>query len=177
MSKSEPELSAGARHQRLETAWLSASSDLKRYLAFRLGNEAEAQDLAQEAYLRLMRIRKPELVRKPHAYLFRIAANLANEYHLKAARNLESADIDEVCAAGNDSDESSFETRLELREQVARLDEIIADLPELYRAILIMRKRDGYSHQEIADKLEISPHTVHTYLKRALVRCRADWTE
>lgn len=164
-------------HRRLEKAWIAVSSDLRRYLAFRLGNEAEAQDLAQEAYLRLMRISKPELVRKPHAYLFRIAANLANEHRLKASRSIETEDIEELNHDGLDGDDCKFLEMVEVREQLLRLEAIVDKMPPLYRAILIMRKRDGYSHAEIAERLEISPHTVHTYLKRALVKCRRDWSE
>jgi RNA polymerase sigma factor (sigma-70 family) len=45
-------------------------------------------------------------------------------------------------------------------------------LPPIYQSILLMRKRDGLSHGEIAQKLGISIHTVRKYLTRAITECR-----
>lgn len=44
--------------------------------------------------------------------------------------------------------------------------------PSFLRAILMMRKRDGMTYQEIARHLEISVHTVKKYLLRAVAWCR-----
>ena len=43
----------------------------------------DAQDIAQEAYLRLIRIRKKSIISHPKAYLFQIAANLINEHYAR----------------------------------------------------------------------------------------------
>jgi|APSaa5957512535_1039671.scaffolds.fasta_scaffold244328_1 DNA-directed RNA polymerase specialized sigma24 family protein len=42
---------------------------LHRYLRSRLANDADAQELAQEAFLRLLRISRTELIKHPQAYL------------------------------------------------------------------------------------------------------------
>ena len=57
---------------------------LYQYLRRRLANEEDAQDLAQEAYLRLLRVSRTELVRDPQAYLYRVARNLVYEQGAKA---------------------------------------------------------------------------------------------
>jgi len=59
-------------------AWLEGvvqrnDRDLKRYLSQRVGNRAEVEDLAQEIYLRLLRIERKDLIRSPEALLFRVA--------------------------------------------------------------------------------------------------------
>jgi RNA polymerase sigma-19 factor, ECF subfamily len=150
---------------------------LHHFLSSRLDSEAEAQDLAQEAYLRLTRVNHPELIRSPEAYLFRIASNLANERLLKRAQDPACVPLDGLEQAGEDGDGAAFEGTLDQRAEIVRLERILDDMPPLYRAVLLLRKRDGYSHAEIAEKLNIAPSTVHTYLKRALTQCRARWSE
>lgn len=150
---------------------------LIRFLEMRTGSEADAQDLAQEAYFRLCRVKNPDLIREPEAYLFRIASNLANELVLRRRNQPTSfaRGTDEVEAT--EGDNGSFCSHLEKRSEIDRLQEILSELPPLYQAILLLRKRDGFSHKEIAEQLAISPHTVQKYLTRALLRCRTLWAE
>lgn len=150
---------------------------LRRFLAFRVNNEVDAQDLAQEAYFRLCRVKEPDLIREPDAYLFRIASNLANEFLLKKNKQPTVIDIDNVGDQVGEQPGETFGDQIQQRAEVSQLQTILDDLPPLYQAILLLRKRDGYSHQEIADRLNISPHTVHKYLKRALLKCRAAWVD
>ncbi|MEO9521939.1 RNA polymerase sigma factor [Parasphingorhabdus sp.] len=162
---------------RLTNSFSEYAPRLKRFLAARLGNEIDAQDLAQEAYFRLCRVAQPDLIREPDAYLFRIASNLANEFLLKKNKQPFTVDIDTVGESLAEIDGMSFSDKLEQRAEIAELAKILDQLPPLYQAILLLRKRDGYSHREIAEKLNISHHTVHKYLKRALLRCRTLWVE
>jgi RNA polymerase sigma factor (sigma-70 family) len=54
---------------------------------------------------------------------------------------------------------------------------VLAQLPPLYAAILVMKKRDGLSYEEIARALQISVHTVKKYLFRAVAQARAaNWS-
>jgi DNA-directed RNA polymerase specialized sigma24 family protein len=56
---------------------------LRRFLIQRLRNAQDASDLSQEVYLRLLRVPDATLVRQPRAYLFRIAANVLYEFHMR----------------------------------------------------------------------------------------------
>ena len=51
---------------------------------------------------------------------------------------------------------------------------LLSKLPPLYAAVLVMKKRDGKSMEEIARELQLSAHTMKKYLCRALSRCRAE---
>jgi len=148
-----------------------------RFLEMRIGNRQDAQDLAQEAYFRLCRVREPDLIQSPESYLFRIASNLAHEFLLRRRVQPSFVELDPEQSYAEDADAGSFSAKLEARSEVEQLEHIIDELPPLYQAVLLMRKRDGYSHQEIAERLSISPHTVHKYLSRALLRCRTLWAE
>jgi len=150
---------------------------LVRFLEQRTGSGPDAQDLAQEAYFRLCRVREPDLIREPESYLFRIACNLANELALRHRNQPTLVELDAALPELALSDDGSFAERLESRSSVQKLEGILTELPPLYRAVLLLRKRDGYTHDEIAERLGISRHTVHKYLSRALFSCRERWAE
>ena len=141
------------------------------FLAKRLKNRADAQELTQEAFLRLMRVKEPDLIENPEAYLFRIAANLANELMLSERNKGTQCDIehfeDEL-----ESDANTFQD-METEQRLRRLTRTIEELPPMYQSVLLLCKRDGHSHQEIAEKLNLSIHTVRKYLVRAVSMCRA----
>lgn len=146
--------------------------ELFGYLLRRLRNESDVQDLAQEAYLRLLRVEKGELIRNPRAYLFRIASNLVYEFRMKEGRSapFEGDPQPQIDAAATPI---SLEANLESRDALRHLSGVLQDQPPLYRAVLLMRKRDGMGHDEIAEKLGVSAHTVRKYLTRAVAECRA----
>ena len=170
------------RHQPVRRGSLSDlfeehAPNLQAFLMRRVGNRIDAQDIAQEAYLRLLRVEKIELIRAPQAYLFRIADNLSKEFLIRRKRRFSTVSLDDVNEANLRSRAPTPEAQAETLSQLKNLKQILHELPPLYQAILIMRKRDGYSHAEIAQKLNISRHTVHKYLKRALTHCREKWVE
>jgi len=160
-------------NQRFKSVIERYSPQLRNYIASRIANGSDVQDLAQEAYLRLMRVKRPEFIRKPEAYLFRIASNLVNEYYLKQAKDPATITLDQIQHTGQDGDGAAFERVIDHRAEIVRLESLLDDLPPFYRAVVLLRKRDGYSHLEIAEKLNLAPSTVHTYLKRALTHCRS----
>lgn len=162
---------------RLSEAYVGYAPTLLRFLSFKLNNEADAQDLAQEAYLRLMRVKEPDMIQQPEAYLFRVTSNLISEFLINKNKRAADTDLDSAMAMGLDCDGDRFLRSTEAEMAIRHLDTILNRLPPLYKAVLLLRKHEGLSHQEIAERLEISTHTVHTYLTRAVTQCRAEWKE
>lgn len=143
--------------------------DLVRYLASRLPIEEDARDLAQEAYLRLLRLDPSNLVRHPEAYLFRIAANLVHEHWLKT--KLESTDKqlepDEVLSPG-----ASPEALAGQRQSLEVLERALQTLPPLQQQVVLLQRRDGLTYTEIAERLGISRDMVKKHLTKGLSGCR-----
>ena len=147
---------------------------LHRYLMRQLHNRDDAQDLAQEAYLRFLQLPNSGVVRKPGAYLFRIAFNLMTEWRLRQDRSVVSCDSELV----ESQEEVPAETP-DLEDQLAsrqRLEKVLEQVPVNYRQVLLMSKCDGMSNDEIAKVLNVAPDTVARYLGRAVAFARrAQW--
>src|SRR5687768_1272079 len=96
---------------------------LHRFLMRRLHNHDNAQDLAQEVYLRLLRVDNGELIRDPLAFLYRIALNLVYEFNLHKRREhivFDSATVEELAervphASDKDAIDKQLCTELELQ--------------------------------------------------------------
>jgi RNA polymerase sigma factor (sigma-70 family) len=138
-----------------------------------IGTAHDAADLAQDAYVRFFQLPHAELVRNPQAYLYRIAANLVYEYRVRALKGHVFCDpsaLEQLADRNDEMRERGPERALSTSQQ---LDRALRLLPPMYRAVLILQKRDGLSYEEIAQHLDLSVHTVHKYLFQALALCRA----
>ena len=133
----------------------------------RLADEQDARDLAQEAYLRLLRASHSKLILDPEAYLFRIARNLVYEWYSSPrppAEPIEERDLADTSLSVEDS--------AGIAQQMDRLDDVLKQLSPKCRAVVLMHRRDGMTYDEIGAALGISSSMVKKYLSRGLAHCR-----
>jgi RNA polymerase sigma factor (sigma-70 family) len=150
-----------------ERIYHARGADLLRYLRQRLRNDADARDIAQEAFLRFLRLDDPERVRNPEAYIFRIAGNLLWERRLRQHAELGKAPLEETLMAE--------QTPLDIAvadEEAARLRATLKALPPLRRAVLVLHIRDGLSFSQIAVESGITTSLAKKHYYRALIACR-----
>src|SRR5262245_32725797 len=102
MKNRKPEADAGIAMQQnpgtgfANLAFEQFRAGLHRYLLRRLRSAENAQDLAQEVYLRLLRFSDRKLVQHPEAYVYRVAFNVLCEFKLHEKRDPVSFDSDAV---------------------------------------------------------------------------------
>ena len=127
-----------------------------------LRDDADAEDVVQETYLRvfthLEQFRGDSSV---GTWLVRIAINLALG---RIRRHRPTVDIAETPAASADPDPETLMARQELR---TLLERAIDDLPDPFRVVFVARMVEGLSIQETAELFHIRPETVKTRLHRA----------
>lgn len=70
----------------IERLFREHNEALLRFIAAKLGSEQEAREVAQEAYVRLLSLHKPEAVSYLRAFLYKTAANLAFDRLRQRAR-------------------------------------------------------------------------------------------
>lgn len=157
----------------MEVKWvdevaLSMGSDLLRFLQARLPCAHDAEDLAQEVYLRLMRVTNIGRIQNPRAYVLRVAANVVHEWRLLARNRLvHSADPLDYLAGDQDT---AYEA--EIQRQSRELEAALCTLSPKCRAVVLMHRRDHYTYEEIAGKLGISVSMVKKYLVKGLAVCQ-----
>jgi len=139
---------------------------LYRFAYRLLNNEQDAQDITQDAMLRVwnQQGRMAEL-QNLEAWCMRIVRNLAlDRLKSKKYRNTELLDKAGDMQA---SHQPNPHLAAEQQDVMDRVHRIIHALPEKYRTIIQLRDIDGFSYQEIADILELTMNEVKTNLHRA----------
>jgi RNA polymerase sigma factor (sigma-70 family) len=146
-------------------------NDLHRYLASRLRNSETANDLAQEAFLRYLQLPDAGVLRKPDAYLFRIAVNLLYEWRMRNDRSIVTfnSDVADKCAGNWTQGGGDDYERLISQEHLQKL---LDSMPARPRQVLWMNKVLGKNHELIAKELGIKPRTVLNALARAIAHAR-----
>jgi RNA polymerase sigma-70 factor, ECF subfamily len=137
-----------------------------------LGNRAEAEDIAQETFLRAHRA-LPEFRgdARLHTWLYAIASRLCLNRLASADRRLVRGDDAALAAAA--TDEPTAAARVERAELDAAVREAIAALPEERRIVVVLRDLEGLSYEEIAEVLELELGTVRSRLHRARMDLKA----
>jgi RNA polymerase sigma-70 factor (ECF subfamily) len=155
-----------------ELAALEYREHLQQFLVRRVRRAQDVQDLAQEVYLRLLRVQEPGYLREPLAYLYRTAANVVYEF-IRSRREHVMFDSEAADRAASRADNPKSDEIGDRLGYERELERVLAALPPLQQTILVLQKRDGLSYEEIAAKLDLSVHTVEKYLFRALATIRS----
>lgn len=133
-------------------------------LATRLlaGDRAEAEDIAQEAMLRLWRI-APEW-RTGEAqittWLYRVTVNLCTDRHRKGR----TTPLDGI-AEPADKQKGAL-AQMQDAERLSALDQALATLPDRQRQAVVLRHIEGFSNPEIAEILETGVEAVESLTAR-----------
>ena len=134
------------------------------YLCRLLGNRERAEDIAQEAFLRLyQRSQRYEERGQLKAYLFRIATNLVRSEERRAFRWDRVRQFLRPARSGAPAQEQHL-LEVELRSELLRA---IATLPLRYRAPLVLREIDGWRYRAISQALGCTEGTVKSRIHRA----------
>ena len=141
-----------------EALYHRTAAPLRAYVARVIGSAARADDIVQEAYLRLLRTRLPiDDPEQLRAYLFRIASNLINDHWRQERRERKSAEH-----RPRESDHVNPD--LALRLDMTRLFE---QLRPQQRQLMWLAYVERADHREIAAALGLRERSVRVLLHRA----------
>ena len=153
-------------------------SSVIHFLYRMVQNQAVAEELAQEVFLRVYRSRSTyEPTARFTTWLFRIATHLALNALRDGKKHRLEARIDEESPEGTGRQFADEGPSVEQKMvQQARLDEVrqaIANLPEKQRAAVLMHKYEEMEYSQIAKVLNSSESAVKSLLFRAYETLRA----
>ncbi|NDR59230.1 RNA polymerase sigma factor [Aliiruegeria sabulilitoris] len=131
-----------------------------------LGDRSEAEDVAQEAMLRLWKI-APEWrtgEAQVSTWLYRVASNLCTD-RLRRRRGV---GLDDAFGEGVEptDEQPRVEERMQTTQRATALREALAELPERQRQAVVLRHLEGLSNPEIAAVMEIGVEAVESLTAR-----------
>ena len=158
------------------TVYSRHRADVLRFCLAKLDNSADAHDVVQEAFFRLLRRSGKQEIRRPRQFLLETAMNLIRDKwraerskDVRAHVSLEIVPEDELV-----SPLPSAESRVESNQDVAAALKALSELPRKCQAVFVMKCFWGKSYREIADELGIASVVgVKKYMMRALAHLRA----
>ena len=149
--------------------------ELVCFLNAKLSNRQVAEDVVHDAYVRVLERSSDTPIEQPRAFLYRTALNLVIDGHrrnaVRQAVPLDVLDSEERFAASSPHTSHDHNQRLELLERA------LAELPAVCRDSFLLRKLDGLTHVQIAERLGISRALVEKHIVNAMKHCRVRMRE
>jgi len=134
-----------------------------------VGDSPAAMDIAQETFLKLLSsIQQFRGDASFESWLYRLVVNCCLDYHRKRRRFLPLLDdaLDEALDLFRAPNDSALHDLLR-EEQAERVQQLVAQLPEEQRMVVVLRYTEDLSYEEIADLLGCRRGTVASRLNRA----------
>lgn len=142
--------------------WLSG------WLRHKLGNPEDAADLAQDAFMRVLKARNATEIREPRSYLTTVAKGLMVD--LFRRRTLETEYL-AALAHRPEPEWPSPEVRAMAVEALLEIDSMLEGLGRRVRDVFLLSQCDGLTYKEIAAQTGLAVRTVNKYMALAMEHC------
>jgi len=140
---------------------------LLRYFLIKLGNRADADELAHETLTRFLSAAPATAIATPGAYLTRIATNLLKDRAERGSTKLAhiTVPLDEGMSRANGADPHRD---VEARQELARWKSILLRLPPRTLDIFLLNRVEGFSYREIAETMGLPLWMVQKQMLKAI---------
>ena len=145
--------------------WLKLFSAAKGALLRRGRSEADAEDLVQDAYLRVVGYAKENQVEHLEGLFMKTAINLSIDAHRASESRGDAVLLENVVLI---DPKPGVEDELLGRERWQRLDACLARLPDRTRQMIMEHRMDGLSYEQIARKHTLHVSTGHHLVSKAM---------
>jgi RNA polymerase sigma factor (sigma-70 family) len=150
------------------------SAPLLSYFLRRVRNRAQAEDLVQDALLRVIRASECEVIEHPESYVFTVAANLLKDSRRHAVRHptVTSEAVEDDSGSEIEAalvDERSPERVLDGETSLAQVLQALSELSELTRNVFVLFRLEHMKQKDIAALYGIAQSTVEKHVMRAVL--------
>ncbi|MGQ0591984.1 MAG: RNA polymerase sigma factor [Gammaproteobacteria bacterium] len=154
----------------LDTLFRRHAGEVQSFAQRRVGIQ-DAEDLLQDAYVRLLQHPDPISIENPRAYLYQVSANLATDHDraraVRARHHRATEAVEQIASPVPGPDAQTAH-----HERLRHIANAMAQLPEPCRTAFVWCRIEGYSYTEVARRLGISESMVAKHLDRAMRHCR-----
>ncbi len=153
-------------------AWLARNvlpheAALRAWLRQKYTLGIEVDDIVQETYAILAALESVDEIRNPRSYAFQTAHSLILA-HLRRSKIVSIRSASDLELAGALSDTPSPEQVAEDRDELARVAQALRDLPPKVREVFILRRVQGLSQRETAERLGITENSVEKRISQGI---------
>ena len=139
------------------------------YICYRINNKEEAEDIAQDVFLRLMdykQMLRPDTVK---FFIYTISRNLVNDY---LRRHYKKQEVNSYLYEHTVTYTNETESQVITNDLLACEKQKLFTLPLRRRKIYVMSRFEGKSASEISANLQLSPRTIenHLFISRKEIR-------
>jgi RNA polymerase sigma-70 factor (ECF subfamily) len=146
---------------------LPLESALIHFLHHNWRNQADIDDLLQEVYMRLTAAAQKEIPAQTKAFVFSTARNLLID-RVRREQVVPIEAVADLDALGVAIDEPGPDRNVMARDELRRVQAALDRLPPRAREALLLRRVDGLSRAEIAQRMGIGEGTVKEYLSESV---------
>jgi RNA polymerase sigma-70 factor (ECF subfamily) len=160
------------RVQNERAAWLAQhilplEPSLRMWLARRRVEGLDVDDIVQEAYARLAAVDSVETVHNPHSYLLQTAHSIICT-HLRRLQVVSIRAVDDTELSRFECQEASPERWASDRDELRRIGEIVESFPKQVATVFTLRRVEGLSQRETAQRMNVSESTVEKHMAKGI---------
>ena len=143
--------------------------ELQHFIFYKSGDTEIAEDIVQDAFLKVWEMRATVRVETARALLYTISANLFSNRYKRMKLNFK---LQQTIVEDRTFETPEFE--MEIKEFDRKLQRVLAELNENNRTVFLMNRMDQMTYNEIAENLNISVKAVEKRMKKALEHIRKE---
>lgn len=129
--------------------------------------DLDIEDVIQEMYTRLLSLPSLEAIRYPRQYAIRTALAVIID-HVRHIRVISITSYDNLEEFDTPAMDPGAEQRLEFQGEIKAVAAALAQLPPKCREVLILRRMEGLSQKEVAERLKITEKTVEKHMTNGI---------
>ena len=139
------------------------------FLSLRTGSRDVAQDCAQDTWIKLAEFKDKTRPDNDRAYVFRVAANIATDWHRRRGRELTA--VADYAAAQPPCFEADTLDVAAANQLLRRLEATLLAQPRRSLDVFVLHRHDGLTYRAIAERFAISVSAVEKHMMRILLAC------
>jgi len=158
------------RQRRIDALCREIDGALRRFLMRRVRSAADADDLAQEVYLRIARHPNVDDIRCLQAFVFQTALNLVRDRSRRCHTRAQADSVPVECVRLQAADDPSASVMF--AQEIERVIERLERMPENRRRALLQHRLEDRSYAQIASSMNVSVSMVEKHISAALADIR-----
>lgn len=140
---------------------------VRNWLARRWRHAVDVEDVIQDAYCRLANLASVDHIASPKSYFFSTANAVATD-RSRRARIINFTAMTQMEWSNVIDDEAPADRALEARQELERVNRLLSQLSETHRRAIELRRVEGLSRKEAADRLGVSEDALKKHVERGM---------